>query len=204
MQPRLLAVDPSLNCSGWALFTLKGGELRAVGKIRSLSPKVALSLRLIELQQKVKGIFEHFRLGEGDVLICEAPTTMRDPRAAFKVEQVRGIFETLARELGLEVPGRLNPRTVQREMMGLKGRQLARAEVKRIAAAIVARIHGEVLTKMGFDIAVDTLARHQDIVDAVLLGSLAVSRVQAAHTAKSSLSSMFAPKLLRGGRRLPR
>src|SRR5690606_567012 len=132
---RLLAVDPSLTCSGWALFELATarpgqGKLVAVGKIRSLSPRVPLATRFSDLQRKIVGVYESLSLSGNDVLICESQTTMRDPRAAFKVEQVRGIFETVARSRSLHVPGRINPRSVQSEVMGLRGKQLARAVVK--------------------------------------------------------------------------
>ncbi|RMG39594.1 MAG: hypothetical protein D6719_12885 [Candidatus Dadabacteria bacterium] len=177
---RVMAIDPSLTCSGWALFDVRNLRLIGVGKIRTLPAREGLSKRLVVLQGKVEQLFNKLNLNGNDVLICEAPTTMRDPKAAFKVEQVRGIFEAVARSRQVRVPGRLNPRTVQYEVMGIKGRQLPRAEVKEIAVRIVGALYGDQITKLGLVSDGENLKRHQDIVDAILVGSLAVSRVRSA------------------------
>jgi Holliday junction resolvasome RuvABC endonuclease subunit len=176
---RLIAVDPSLTCSGWALFLAPSGELIGVGKVRSLSAENVLSVRLADIQSKIGEVLEKLQLGRGDVLVCEAPTTMRDPRAAFVVEQVRGIFETLARSRGMIVPGRINPRSVQSEVLGIRGEQLKRAEVKETAVITVFRVYRGALERLGFDACLGRLRRNQDIVDAVLLGSLALTRLSA-------------------------
>jgi|GEM_PF-680288 len=201
---RLIAIDPSLTCSGWALFGVRGAALLAVGKIRSLSPKLSMSERLADVQRKVTNLFDQFKLGSGDVLICEAQTTMRDPKAAFKVEYVRGIFESIGRERELEVPGRLNPRTVQREIMGLSGQQVERSIIKETAVRLVDRLYGPALMAMGLYDRVEVLHRHQDIVDAVLLGALGVSRVEHATRAGCDLHVAFAPRNERMTRRLAR
>lgn len=177
---RLLAVDPSLTCSGWALFSLKKGELLGVGNLRALASALPLATRLADLQQRVDNLVRDLKLGSGDVLVCEAPTTMRDPRAALKVEQVRCIFESSARLRQLEVPGRINPRTVQHAQMGLRGPQLARPIVKANAVSTVQLGFGEALKRIGFASDERNLKRYQDIVDAVLLGSLAVTWITCA------------------------
>jgi Holliday junction resolvasome RuvABC endonuclease subunit len=191
---RLIAVDPSLTCTGWALFSLASEKLQAVGKLRSQPPSVPLPKRLAELQGRVDALFEEYRLGEGDLLVCEAATTMRDPNAAFKVEYVRGIFEAVARMRGLKVPGRLNPRTVQYEMMGLRGRQVAREEVKATAVSTVDRIYGATLREVGVYTDLASLKRHQDIVDAILVGTVAVRKVILARQGMVELESQFAPR----------
>jgi hypothetical protein len=66
-------------------------------------------------------------------MVCEAATTVRDPHNALKVETVRAMFESVARGRLVGVPGRINPRSVQFEVMGLSGKQLPRAEVKDMA-----------------------------------------------------------------------
>jgi len=115
----VMAVDPSLTCSGWAIFDISSNSLQAVGKIKSLSASGhSLPERYEDLQRQVSQLFLHFNLGNSDVVICESETTMIDPKAAFKVERVRGIFETLGRERGCIVPGRISPRTVQFEVGG--------------------------------------------------------------------------------------
>ncbi len=194
---RLLAVDPSMTCTGWALFDLESRELIGVGKIRSLPAGKPLACRLLDLQQKFECVLENVKIGRGDLLICEAPTTMRDPRAALMVEQVRGIAETLARARGAQVPGRINPRSVHFEVLGLNGRQLARDIIKEMAAQAAQRIYNQALLRLGFDPGIRNLRRNQDIVDAVLVGGLALSRIHAAQLAKVSLEESFDEKIFR-------
>ncbi len=189
--PRLLAVDPSLTCSGWALFVVEGERLAAVGKIRSLPPGIPMARRLKDLQEKVASCLEELCLGAGDFLICEAPTTMRDPRAALLVEQVRCVFETLGRSRSIEVPGRVNPRTVHREIMGLKGKQLPRVAVKGIAAHMVNSLYRTELKKMGFPLDVHALKKHQDVFDAILLGNVALTRLRSARGAGMGADEVF-------------
>jgi hypothetical protein len=130
---------------------------------------------------------------------------MRDPRAAIKVEQVRGIFEAIARQCLLEVPGRINPRSVHTELMGLKGRQAARELVKQTAVQIVKSSFEDSLNALGFEASEKSLIQHQDIVDAILLGQLAVYRIKGAERAKLKLSAMFDTTVNhRAGRRMVR
>jgi len=188
---RLLAIDPSLTCSGWALFSIESEKLLAVGKIRSLAPSRPLAERLRDLQARITGMLEKLELKINDVLICEAPTTMRDPRAAFKVEQVRGIFETIGRSRSLIVPGRINPRSVHYEIMGLRGRQIVREQIKQAAVQVVRSLYDAPLSGMGFDPTPSELARNQDIVDAILVGSLGVSWIKNALVAGTDLEKYF-------------
>ena len=188
---RLLAIDPSLTCSGWALFAIEKGRLQAVGKIRSLAPSLPLAQRLKDLQMRITAMIEKLDLGRNDVLICEAPTTMRDPDAAFKVEQVRGIFEAVARAHQMNVPGRINPRSVQNEIMGLRGRQIPRNQVKETAAQVVRAVYEGTLVGMGFETTKAALRHHQDVVDAILVGSLAVTWVKVAMVSKVPLEEYF-------------
>jgi Holliday junction resolvasome RuvABC endonuclease subunit len=188
---RLIAVDPSLTCSGWALFEVSGGALCGVGKLKSLGAGVPMAARLKDLQQRIMALMERFELSTSDVLICEEQTTMRDPRAAFKVEQVRGIFEAVGRSRGLSVPGRLNPRSVQFEIMGLKGKQTKREMVKEAAVEVVRSLYGKSLLGMGFDTGATNLKRNQDIVDAILVGALGLSRIQSAVVSGEDLGTFF-------------
>ena len=188
---RLLAIDPSLTCSGWALFEVERGSLCGVGKLKSLAASVAMAARLQDLQTRIGALLDRFELGRHDVLICEEQTTMRDPRAAFKVEQVRGIFESVARSRRVTVPGRLNPRSVQFEIMGLKGKQTKREIVKEVAAEVVRSLYGSTLKGMGFDATTANLKRNQDIVDAILVGSLGLSRIRSAEAAGEELGVFF-------------
>lgn len=204
MPKYLCAVDPSLTCSGWAIFDLKTEKLKAVGKVRSLSAKYSLSDRLLDVQAKIQEVFKACRLKKGDILVCEAPTAMRDPRAAFRVEQVRGIFEAVARQRFVLVPGRINPRSVQREVMGLKGKQLQRERVKETALYVAHALYEDSLKQLGFPATIKLLKKHQDIVDAILVGRLALVRIKAASLSRQPLPKLFDERLTSRAPRLRR
>ena len=187
----LMAVDPSLTCSGWALLSIGEGEVLAVGKIKSAPPSIPLATRLERLQGAIKKVVTNLGLGDLDVMVCEAPTTMKDPHNAIKVEQVRGLFESIGRNRGVVVPGRVNPRSVQFEVMGLTGKQVARAEVKAAAVRTVQYLYAPALQRLGLATTGEDLKKHQDIVDAMLIGRFAVLRIQGALDARQSLESVF-------------
>jgi len=187
----LMAVDPSLTCSGWALLSIPEGEVVAVGKVKSAPPSYPMALRLERLQSSIKKILANLALGASDVLVCEGPATMKDPHNALKVEQVRGLFESTGRNLGVTVPGRVNPRSVQYEVMGLKGKQMTRIEVKAAAVRTVQYLYAPALHRLGMETSDDVLKKHQDIVDAMLIGRFAVLRIQGALESQQSLETVF-------------
>jgi Holliday junction resolvasome RuvABC endonuclease subunit len=186
----LLAVDPSLTCSGWALFSISDGRICSVGKVRSDPPPLAMGERLRTLQSRIELVLERLKLGAEDLLVCEAATTVRDPHNALKVENVRSIFEAVARTRSVAVPGRINPRSVQHEVMGLSGKQAARAEVKMAAQRTVEYLYAEDLSRLGLP--GSGLGKHQDIVDAILIGRLALTRIQSAQDGGLPLETVFA------------
>jgi Holliday junction resolvasome RuvABC endonuclease subunit len=201
----LFSVDPSLTCSGWALFSVKEGRLCAIGKIASKPPSSLLSERLQDLQNKIESVYVQLKLNSSDVLICESPTAMRDPNAAIKVEQVRSIFETLARNIGLNVPGRINPRSVQNEILGIKGKQIKRLQVKAMAVEAVFNLYSSSLKAIGFPADRVNLKKNQDIVDAILIGSLAITRMGTAKMGGIALGDIFSSSQpVRGGRIMAR
>jgi Holliday junction resolvasome RuvABC endonuclease subunit len=185
----LLAVDPSLTCSGWALFSVTDGRITAVGKVRSDPPRFAMGERLRVLQERIEEVLRRLNLGQRDILVCEAATTIKDPHNALKVENVRSIFESVARTRAVTVPGRINPRSVHLDVMGLKGKQMPRVEVKRAALRTVQFLYESDLSRLGLDNA--SLAKHQDIVDAVLIGRLALMRLKSAQDGSFPIESMF-------------
>ena len=202
---RLLAVDPSFTCSGWALFGIPDGQVLGVGELRGVAPGPAVAARLRCFLTKVTDLYQALGLSPRDLVVVEAATTMRDPRAAQLVEQVRGIFEVLARAAGAAVPGRLNPRSVQFEVMALRGAQGQRAEVKRAAQTVAETLYGARLRELGVLTGVPgELKRHQDIVDALLVGTLAVSRLRGALASGVSLESVFDMREFRSRRGLGR
>jgi len=189
----LLAVDPSLTASGWALFEIKSSRLLAVGLINPPGADELLATRLRVLQQSVMTLIEKFGLGTKDFLVCEGPAPLvRNPQSALKVEGVRGIFETIARSQGILVPGRVNPRTVQSEILGMRGKQLARKAVKEWSRHTAYRLYEKPLRVL-FESETDTLPKiSQDIIDALLIGTLAMSRIQTCLRTSSSVELAFA------------
>ena len=187
----LLAVDPSLTCSGWALFSICDQKISSVGKVKSDPPSFPMADRLKSLQDRIESVFARLNLGAADLLVCEAATTVKDPHNALKVENVRAIFETVARARLVGVPGRVNPRSVHFEVMGLQGKQLPRAEVKAMALRTVEYLYQPELRQLGLIGASGLTARHQDIIDAILIGRLALTRIQSAGSGGVSIESMF-------------
>ncbi len=192
----LFAVDPSLTASGWALFCLHDDRPLAVGVISPPGPEESMSRRLSFLQNEIVRTLKHFSLSAGDILICEgAAPLVLNPNSSMKVERVRSIFEAVAREQRLSVPGRINPRTVQAELLGMSGKQLPRKEVKAWASEAVERIFGSQLSQLPMYGVKSPVARMpQDIVDALLIGALAVSRVRLSTSTNVELESMFEPR----------
>ncbi len=190
-RPILVAVDPSLTCSGWACFCLETSRLYAVGEIKAHGPEFSMGYRLKNFQEEIHQLYEKLQLDENDIVVCEAPTTMRDPRAALLVEQVRCIFECLGRSRGAFVPGRINPRTVHKVLLGYKGmRQQTREIVKAQALAVAKVLYAEALATFGLH---EKLAKHQDIADAILIGNLALSWVGQSKATKTNLEVYFEP-----------
>ncbi|MEZ4752709.1 MAG: hypothetical protein R3A13_00095 [Bdellovibrionota bacterium] len=103
------------------------------------------------------------------------------------------MFETLARSMGIKVPGRINPRSVQFEVMGLKGKQVARDEIKIMASGAAKLMYGEALKSIGFT-DLDNLENYQDVVDAILVGHLALTKIEASELAGISLEEYMEPE----------
>jgi len=189
---RLLAIDPSLTSSGWAILNINTGKILGVGTIKSLSTKHTLAARYLDLQLKIKNLLVKLKVNKEDVLICESQTTIIDPKAAYKVEQVRGIFEVLAREFNLTVPGRINPRTVQFEALGFSGFQIKRELVKAAALETVLRLFKKDLINLG--LATVDIKKNPDIVDAILVGYIGVIKIKSAISIKQPLEEFFDEK----------
>lgn len=189
---KLMAIDPSLTQSGWSLFSLEKENPISYGVIRPDPEKGHLGTRLFSLQTQIKKLFSEQSLNPGDILICEGPAPITlNPSSSIKVEQVRGIFEALGRDMGLQVPGRVNPRTIQTELLGLHGKQRKREEVKEVARRVVKSLIG---------ICPDKENMEQDIVDSILIGLISISRVKRANISGMELVEIFSEKGLSTGR----
>lgn len=176
-------------------MSISDGGLVAAGMIHPPGTERPLHYRLSCLQDKVQGLLERLNLSEKDFLVCEGPAPLvKNPQSSLKVEQVRSVFEAVARSLGVCVPGRVNPRTVHTEILSLRGKQLARREVKIVAQETASRIFGQQFTDI---VAGSTTGRAkkipQDIVDALLIGVLALSRIQQASQLNLDSYELFQP-----------
>ena len=190
---KLIAIDPSLTQSGWSLFCLEKEVPMAYGVIRPDPEQGHLGTRLLSLQNQIKKLFCDQLLNLGDILVCEGPAPITlNPSSSIKVEQVRGIFEAIGRDMGLQVPGRINPRTVQSELLGLKGKQRKREEVKEVARKVVKSLIG---------ICPDKENMEQDVVDSILIGLISISRVRRANISGMELVEIFSEKGLSSGSR---
>ena len=200
----LLAVDPSLTASGWAAFALEEEQPVAVGVIKPPGPGRSMEERLYSLQTSVVEVFEKLQLDEQDALVCEGPAPLvKNPSSSLKVERVRGVFEAVARTRGVRIPGRLNPRTVQTELLGMKGPQLARKEVKPWARETAFRLYGEAIEAMLPETSKSRVP--QDIIDALLIGGLAVRRLNVAQKQSIPEAEVFLTKRTSAkGQRSPR
>ncbi len=184
---RMLAVDPSLTSSGWALF--EGAKLIGVGHIKTKVGPIAP--RLESIQSSVTELLTKCGLNADSVVVCEDATTMVDPSSALKLEQVRGIFECCARALGATVPGRINPRSVQSALLGMRGSQVKREAVKAAAVEVVRYHYSAMLQQLNFPTSIAHLTKHQDICDAVLVGHMALLRMEEARRLTVPLWEVF-------------
>lgn len=187
--PRLLAIDPSISACGWALFCVNTTNPLDAGVFRP--PKQGhLESRLALLQKTVEAFFANIEFGKEDFLVCEGPAPLHtNPMSSMVVERVRGIFETLARAKGAMVPGRINPRSIHSEILGLYGKQVNRVYVKQIARTCATHLFQEFITFKQEETNSAQLA--QDLIDALLIGAAACSRVGQAQASNMSVYIYF-------------
>ena len=187
---RLFSVDPSLTCSGWVLFDLERDSPLQADTISPPGAGVALSERLSFLQLEITRVMASLSLGSKDILLCEGPGTLvKNPSSSTKVEQVRSMFETIARDRGISVPGRINPRTVHTELLGLRGAQLERSRVKEIARGTIRQLYEKQLLSV---LPCEDFSKvSQDIVDATLLAAYAAPLIRRAKESGLQLGEVF-------------
>lgn len=172
---RVLAIDPSLISSGWALFRTSPRRCIGFGTIRTEQIK-CLESRLRSIQTQVKDLYTNINLSADDLVLVEDATKFIDPLNLIKVERVRAIFEVLARYSEIQTE-RIHARTIQRFVMGLTGRQLKREIVKACARQTAWVLYQSELKKIHGIKTVDDMKCCQDIVDALLIGHYATSEL---------------------------
>lgn len=219
---RLLAVDPSLRSTGWVLFDISTANPIAVGLVTPPGTKLIFSKRLDILQQSVESLLARLELGSGDYVVCEGPAPLvKNPLSALKVEHVRSIFEAVGRMRGATVPGRVNPRSVQTEVLGMRGPQLKRDTVKPWARETAMRLHGNLLMELVARMAdlmdsddksgrgdclgnssvapakiVDSVP--QDVIDAFLIGVFSLAKINISLRTGEDVQMMFSSQSSRG------
>ncbi len=196
MFKKLLAIDPSLRSSGWVLFDVKTEKPLKAGIIGESDSRESMSFRLLSFQKKVDSLYKEIELNARDVLVLEGPAQLvLNPSTSTKVEQIRGIFESLARSRGVFIPGRINPRTLQVELLGMKGKQKERKEVKLMAQNVSNHLYGDTLRKIvTSNTDKKTKIISQDIVDASLIGALSLSKIRFCSGNKDMLLELFEEK----------
>ena len=180
---KLLAVDPGLSTCGWALFSLDTALPLRVGTLSPPDRRELMPTRLKFLQRGAGVILEKTGLGQGDFLVCEgAAHVALNPRTSLLLEQVRTLFETLARGCGAAVPGRVNPRSVQHQLLGARGKQLRRDCVKALGKRAALQLYGELLSSLEYTRISCSKSRtgrvEQDIFDALLVGTVAAVKIK--------------------------
>jgi Holliday junction resolvasome RuvABC endonuclease subunit len=188
---RLCAIDPSLKASGWVVFDIASEAPLRAGVISAMSAQVVLAKRLSDFQAQVESLYSDLEFGQDDIAILEGPAPLvLNPDSSMKVEQVRGIFESVARSRGVLVPGRINPRTVQSEILGLNGKQQKRSEVKDAARQVAERLYGAKLEEVASE-EERKAALSQDIIDAALVGAVALSRIKLSGGSGTDLAAVL-------------
>jgi Holliday junction resolvasome RuvABC endonuclease subunit len=162
---KVASFDPSINSVGWAIFEcdesiIDGGVIHLLPSERKLS----VSERIKILVRQIAKILKFYRLGLGDYVVCESQPHIINPRNALILERVRGAIEGLSISLGLEVLGRINPRSLHAFLLGNK-KQLKRNVVKNQIEAFVKWHFRDFFAKT-----VDMKRGCQDLYDAVALG----------------------------------
>jgi hypothetical protein len=75
--------------------------------------------------------------------------------------------------------------------MGLVGKQLPRVEIKQIAVRVVEALYRRDLNEIGFVSSGAEMKRHQDIVDAILVGNVALARLRSARATGIEPENVF-------------
>lgn len=98
---RIIGIDPGLRCMGWGIIDVDGTRLAYVasGRIHS-NDKATLATRLSELHEGLAAVISRHAPREAAV---EETFVNRDPQAALKLGQARGIALVVPALAGLAV-----------------------------------------------------------------------------------------------------
>lgn len=117
---RVVAIDPSLRRTGFAVIELAGGKLRALeyGSILN-APRVLPSGCLVAIHTRVRELIERYR---PDCAAFEAIIYVQNMRTAITLGTARGAALLAAAEQGLSIH-EYAPRRVKQSVVGLGAAQ---------------------------------------------------------------------------------
>lgn len=113
---RILGIDPSLTCTGYALLerTARGPRLKEGGVVRSTKSKT-LAQRVCEIGTGIREVLDEFR---PQAVAIEQVYAMTDnPRTTIKMAHVRGAILFLAAEREIPVMD-FSPREIKKLLTG--------------------------------------------------------------------------------------
>ncbi|MEM4379811.1 MAG: crossover junction endodeoxyribonuclease RuvC [Thermoplasmatales archaeon] len=160
---KVLAVDPSSSSLGWAILKVKG-EIVDVG-VLYYSSKDSVSTRVKLIVREMHRIIHDYRLGGEDYFVTESSAGLVNPRSFLVLERVRGAVEAVAHLCGLQVLGRINPRSLHRSLLGIQ-KCVDRKTVKFYIREFISKEFGLALRKLHVEIK----PANQDLFDALLVG----------------------------------
>lgn len=163
---RMFAIDPALNNTGVAIFDIYRKKLISTHIIKGLDEKTDLMKRYEHLQSLIRAFLHKENFKQNDLIICEEAAAFKNAATVFKLEYARVVWEILGRTLGGKTPFRICPRSVHVELLGLRGRQQERKEVKLAARKVFEMLYP------------DKKDLSQDEIDAVLIGELALTKLR--------------------------
>lgn len=112
---RYLGIDPGLRATGWGLIDVSGARLVHVanGTIKS-SDKLSLAERLVEIEAGLMQVMETYA---PDAAAVEQAFVARDPLAALKLGQARGIALLVPARCGVPV-AEYAPNHIKKSVVG--------------------------------------------------------------------------------------
>jgi crossover junction endodeoxyribonuclease RuvC len=97
----ILGLDPGLGTTGWGVIAKQGSRLSHIdnGEI-STDAKMPLANRLVNLDEKLRAVIEHFRPDQAAV---EEVFVNKNPQSTLKLGQARGVILLGAARSGIVV-----------------------------------------------------------------------------------------------------
>ncbi|MCS6961758.1 MAG: crossover junction endodeoxyribonuclease RuvC [Deltaproteobacteria bacterium] len=160
---KVLAVDPSSSSLGWAIIDTR--EIPLDAGVFYYNTDISISNRVKHIVNEIKHIIDCYNLKRGDYFVVESSAGCINPRTFLILERIRGAGEAVALLNGLTVLGRINPRSIHVNLLGIK-KSLARVFVKSAIRSYVEKQFSAFLKSAEIEV----IPKNQDVFDALLLG----------------------------------